>query len=1721
MTSSSVVHSNAFGFMSFLNNSVDPRTGQYTLSINFPSLNANALRGPLQPLRLAFSPLNTQDSGFGTGWSLNLSQYIPSTKMVTLSTGESFKVTGSGENAAIRERRLDFFHFSFLPNSTYRIVHKSGLVEELKSFGTGLNEIALPTTIYAASGHAIFLEYSNSEFGWVLKNIQDEQGLLLRINYKNANEINLDFAPGADEKDPPKARYRFELLGRELKVIELPSDDKASWRVDYTSIRDFLCVTAVNTPTGGRETIHYDDEGHAYPSDAGIDKNLPRVTRHMTYPGLESGPGTLQVDYVYTGTGDQNGHNFLGAGALVNWEKDGVDNLYKAVSSYTYSSTSQLMVAGKVGRSVKRTYNRFHLLINEETRQNNCVQAITTTYYCTNDSFDKQPPQFQAPKKVETRWSLVDDATQSRMETVTTSFDHFGNPLQEIKSNGVIVDYSYYPADNNGDDCPADPHGFVRNLKSQTVTPSGDFLAGAEVLQTRYSYKALPALSGSLQPNFLVVTDERLIEINTEQEIELQHTSRDWYNQPDDALIHGQAQAQRSSINGLHTQSLFEYSPVTFDVKKDQGHTHVAVSSLDKRTLKGLRADQFALQITETLLGFDDTNTNPIRKTSVRQYSPVNGQPLMAPDLNGTPVLYLYDSMDRVIGETVAPGTSDETSTSYAYTLSQVQGNYASQINRDAKGVETHIQYDGLNRVLSEARLVPSDSVPTPQPRVTYSATWDAWGNLSKETSVDWLNEQNLKFESSYTYDDWGQLESQMDSTGLTAVQQTTPTNSTGPVQTSWIESSSTPILISELTVSHLNNLSKPTLVKRLDVEALNYRLQELVPPPTQAEVRAALKQALLTDEFPVQGSIEYSYDGLGNCLLQTEKIANQQRLTRYEYDSWGRQISSVLPDGSRVHRTFAAHSEQELVSQLQVESSNPSAPATIVGRQRYDGLLRLTEISTGSSENPRIQKYHYKEGQSLVSNSLTPAGNTLIYRYNSLLTEQPTQIEVLSKTSGLGNTTTYTYDPQTADITSMSNDQGKRVYLYDSNNHLLKESWTDTAPLPHEVMYNTSLQGRSILRSEGGVETKSEYDNHGRLLSISQHNVSATFSYNAFGLLHSTQTTANAGNPQNKSTLITTLCYDTLSRERKRTFALDQQPPYTVSQTWFDDDHLQSRTLEHQGKTLLKETYIYDPRGRLQEHSCEGDLEFLPKDQLGNAIQKQIFIFDELDNITRCNSEFMTEKGPVRDVARFFYANDDRFKLIEVTHTYTDGGYPGSQTFDYDASGNMLNDERGQRLTYDSQGRLLQVKHAVDETVSSQYRYDGHNHLVGVRLKNESECLRFYQGTQLSHTLQDDKYSHFLLSGGVALSQQLEDHNQTLLLLSDASPSVIGESLNGQIHLVSYSAYGERDKNAGLQTLLAFNSEVCEPLTGWYLLGRGYRAFNPGLMRFHSPDSLSPFGAGGVNPYVYCLGNPIRFRDPTGHYGFERGNLPLYYEPVPEPEGPGFLEKWLYVGLAALGVIASVIFLPVSAPMIAGVAMQVAGLGLQIAGTAEENGSLTALGVALGTIGGMISYMGAGRAGAMQAATKVSAKPGATSVNAGSQTSFGRLPRAHLQPGVGGASKAGTSGRTSGASLKSASAVRKPAPASSNPAPSIRSSSSTTGAGSSPKAATMETVTVPVAAPAPAPQPVNTALEISNRAYEAAGLGFSKGTQVFTTTGITPNGYKQVKFLKQLFNGS
>jgi RHS repeat-associated protein len=107
----------------------------------------------------------------------------------------------------------------------------------------------------------------------------------------------------------------------------------------------------------------------------------------------------------------------------------------------------------------------------------------------------------------------------------------------------------------------------------------------------------------------------------------------------------------------------------------------------------------------------------------------------------------------------------------------------------------------------------------------------------------------------------------------------------------------------------------------------------------------------------------------------------------------------------------------------------------------------------------------------------------------------------------------------------------------------------------------------------------------------------------------------------------------------------------------------------------------------------------------------------------------------------------------------------------------------------------------------------------------------------------------------------------ESTLLATDPQRSVLHTlTADQQQHPIAYSPYGHRQAESGLTSLLGFNGERPDPVTGHYLLGNGYRSFSPVLMRFNSPDSLSPFEKGGVNPYTYSLGNPISLSDPTGH---------------------------------------------------------------------------------------------------------------------------------------------------------------------------------------------------------------------------------------------------------------
>ena len=158
-------------------------------------------------------------------------------------------------------------------------------------------------------------------------------------------------------------------------------------------------------------------------------------------------------------------------------------------------------------------------------------------------------------------------------------------------------------------------------------------------------------------------------------------------------------------------------------------------------------------------------------------------------------------------------------------------------------------------------------------------------------------------------------------------------------------------------------------------------------------------------------------------------------------------------------------------------------------------------------------------------------------------------------------------------------------------------------------------------------------------------------------------------------------------------------------------------------------------------------------------------------------------------------------------------------------------------------------------------------------RLVRAGASQRFYQQAHLVTELDDQAQRSILRHGAQPLAQQTAAA-ETRLLATDHAHSPLLAVSETLLQQISYTSYGHAPAESGLSRLLGFNGECPERVTGHYLLGQGTRAFNPVLMRFNSPDELSPFGEGGINPYAYCGGDPINFNDPTGNVGFRIDNL-------------------------------------------------------------------------------------------------------------------------------------------------------------------------------------------------------------------------------------------------------
>ncbi|MFJ4066546.1 sugar-binding protein [Pseudomonas sp. NPDC089996] len=1267
MTTNSLVHSNAFNFMSFVEGGVDPRTGQYNVSIALPELVANHLNGPNLPLRIGFNPMNPEDSGFGAGWRLNLSEYDPQSQMLSLHSGERYKVfdNGPGMQAVIPERKIDSFHFENISAGAitlYRVAHKSEMIEvlglhDVTEEGHSPGKVALPIRVLTPTGHGITLTYDQVNVPSPMPGIpskrlpclasveDDSKRKLLEINYSNLSKVLITLNPGT----VAEAVYTLERTNSELVKVVLPTADKGRWRFDYKRIGTVRCIERMWTPVNGFEEVIYKDAGHTLP---GVGRTLPHVESHRVTPG--GNQPQVRTDYVFSS------NNFLGNNTGISWEDNGEDNLYKATGAdYRYDGTATHYQGDKPAYTVKTTFNRFHLMIDQVTTQNDCIETQTLKYpEVANRQFKDQPNNFQLVETTTTSWRKGLGGT-AREQVEVTLYDEHGNLKEKTEANGKRTVMTYYPAAD-------DPERFVRMLKTEEVIPGpGEPDAEAKALRNEYRYQLVASLdkeghargaSVRSHEQQLRVSDGALL-----SELETPH-----HDEPLNVLEHGRPREQMLTVNGKVTRTEYAYSVVSVD-----GHP--------------------AVQTEETLTGFDHGLPLPVRelkhakgklvrhaqKVNTLQYSVLIGEPLLNYDDNQVQIAYVYDELRRVTRETVDPNGKYKASRNYSYYLSS-DGQQAWQMQADVKGVQTWSYVDGLNRAVRVTRQDP-DFGPTAKAReaerLSYTARYDALGNLVQEVEYDWLELKNLPLITLYEYDDWRQRSSEMGPDKVRVCTQTDPVglpDRLGPIRKEWRESLKRKLLTGT-TVTRLNLFDQPVDVERLDSKGASVSLHQ------------------------------YFYDGLGRTVREVDARGYETRTT---YDEFDRQVDQRLPDGSVVHRDYASHSKSDLPTLIKVLDSTDGRDHEL-GTQTFDGLDRMIESVTGGRQRTML----YAGGQRQPETVVTPAGNSIDYEYIPQLGEEP-----LSR-STVGKNASYTYDEQNARLMHCTEDEETLEREYFSTGELkVERRKRSDEEEPYEMVYVHSLKGRLVRYTDVLGKTQSyEYNPFGQLQQTSLENVTSTFNYDALGRTASILTETEDEDGTVRS-LKTELFYDEFDREIRRRFDFGNAVQ-TLVQTYNKVDGIESKTLtegEQDGKPLRHETFEYDERARLSKYTCVGESEYVPVDPYGNKIDSQLFRFDGRDNITRVRTAF---EGGRLDAEYLFTNTRDPVQLMGIELAWSEGGgqegaeqetYYKREFIElvYDPDGNLIKDEEKRQLTYDPMGRLAQV-HVPAQGITANYGYD------------------------------------------------------------------------------------------------------------------------------------------------------------------------------------------------------------------------------------------------------------------------------------------------------------------------------------------------------------------------------------------------------------------------------
>ncbi len=846
------------------------------------------------------------------------------------------------------------------------------------------------------------------------------------------------------------------------------------------------------------------------------------------------------------------------------------------------------------------------------------------------------------------------------------------------------------------------------------------------------------------------------------------------------------------------------------------------------------------------------------------------------------------------------------------------------------------------------------DGGPTKTEKIVYDDVDGGSGLLKKKVSTYWFYREdsssvNLKHEAYFSYDEKDRLvETFSKPTGMDEMKVTMKYDSFGNVVQ--LDSSSSGISKKYSFEFDRSGVNLSSLTNPLGVTVQYEYSDGNITAERSPLGRTSYERNGFGDVvgiiYPNGSSMnrKYSYTKFHGdiCLSQVDSsslgtvkqtITNEGRLEKETATGFGGRVSTreyFYENGRQSHVVNTYGDKKPRI----LNKYNYDKSGRVVLQERYADSLKSPEQRDfyGNLEYNRTKidsvRYVYDErfttkiyGADTIVSEIDDAGRTISVTKNGKRVDfaYDAMGNMISATPQDGEPVTLEYNSLSLRTKINDPSGGEIISEYDGFGNLLQSSQCVHKAGDTIVSKQTYNEVGQIVESQIGTQTiKFVYDEIGRLISRENEHHGQTVAYDKFGNI------ASVTEQIDGLTFAKSIIYDEIGRPAATTsptgmnISLNYDSFSNVDAIQCDGKEFWRLTDTDESGKPTKETYggiirttKYDNRGLpvLDDVAKLMHYEYL-FDTNGDMLQKketyskqeEVYLFDKHN---RLNIWRTFEKDTLRKEITATY--DDIFGNItsrsdsDFVFNYGEFGLSPHALTSIDAP--IRGHERENSYTYTDFKMLESATNGVD-SIHITYGVDFQRRKMEIFRKDSLILTRYYFSDYEEEHYADGRVRKIdYITGptgliGVNISTDgvdtllyaFTDRFGNLVMLVDGDKNIVER--------LAYDPWGAR-RNPGDWT---------KPDTASHLLSRGYsmhehidclglinmnaRVYEPATCSFLSPDPLIADEGNWLNynRYLYCLGNPVKFADPTGmqvnNYHDVEGVLPRFVpQPIYEPD--------------------------------------------------------------------------------------------------------------------------------------------------------------------------------------------------------------------------------------------